>query len=112
MRRNFKLRMMEKGDDGPKSSEEVLDWFEKQRLQGSVDKRDYGNNKPGLNCKHLAISGANTQIGKCCCGGNKMREVLTPFLKKSTQVDAFPKCLCANAHNMRNTQRKLRSSCI
>lgn len=72
--------MMVEGDDGPKSSEEVVDWFDKQRLQGSVDKRAW-KQQTRLKCKHLTTSSANTQIGKCCCEGNIMEEVLTLFLR-------------------------------
>lgn len=68
--------MMVEGDDGPKSSEEVVDWFEKQRLQGSVDKRAW-KQQTGAEVQ----TSANTQIGKCCCEGNIMEEVLTLFLR-------------------------------
>lgn len=51
--------MMVEGDDGPKSNEEVVDWFEKQRLQGSVHKRSWKQQTGAevqaldhLKCKH------------------------------------------------------------
>lgn len=58
-------------------------WWTGLRNKGfrAVCTREHGNNKQGLKCKHLTTSSANTQIGKCCCEGNIMEEVLTLFLR-------------------------------
>ena len=51
---NFKLKMTGQGDDDPQSSEGVVEWVGKQRVQGVMEKRELVISKTGLKGRHSA----------------------------------------------------------
>lgn len=51
---NFKLQMTGEGDDDPQSSEGVVKWVGKQRVQGVMEKRELVISKTGLKGRRSA----------------------------------------------------------
>lgn len=55
---NFKLEITGEGDDDPQSSERVVEWVGKQRVQGVMEKRELVISKTGL--KERRSAGRNS----------------------------------------------------
>lgn len=67
---SFKLGMTGDGEDDPQSSEKVVDWLGKQRVQRDVERRDLKMNKTGHKGVHPKCIHTNKEVpGGQYCGG-------------------------------------------